>query len=234
MLSVWSSAIETTFPLSNFKTKHIFGILIAQQEFLKFVIFFLMPPTAVDFTAPCGAPRAPQFFFPYLLPPPKAAVSQMGAEGAPNAALKAPLPRRAREIPPKAGFSRVIFRTLFWLNPLLPTSPLLLLPQFRRKSRPCNQYLTRSTGLCIKNPNASETRYEPKQRRYEQRSLLVEEWDESKSLFQKHQPVPHQSHHGLEGTIVNMGGLRVSPQGGARGWIPTKMEDVGGEGCIPP
>ena len=28
-LSVCLSAIETTFPLSNFKTKHIFGILMA-------------------------------------------------------------------------------------------------------------------------------------------------------------------------------------------------------------
>ena len=27
--------IETTFPLSNFKTKHIFGILMIMQKFLK-------------------------------------------------------------------------------------------------------------------------------------------------------------------------------------------------------
>ena len=42
-----------------------------------------------------GAPGAPNFLF-YLLPPPKLAVSKW-----------APLPRRAREIPPKAGVSRV-------------------------------------------------------------------------------------------------------------------------------
>ena len=34
-LSVCSCAIETTFPLSNFKTKHIFGILMALRKFLK-------------------------------------------------------------------------------------------------------------------------------------------------------------------------------------------------------
>jgi len=34
-LSVCSFAIETTFPLSNFKTKHIFGILMERVKFLK-------------------------------------------------------------------------------------------------------------------------------------------------------------------------------------------------------
>ena len=34
-LSVSSPAIETYFPLSNFKTKHIFGILMALQKFLE-------------------------------------------------------------------------------------------------------------------------------------------------------------------------------------------------------
>ena len=32
-LSLCSLAIETTFPLSNFKTKHIFGILMARVKF---------------------------------------------------------------------------------------------------------------------------------------------------------------------------------------------------------
>ena len=45
-LSLCSFAIETTLPLSNFKTKHIFGILIARDKFLK----------------PFGAPKAPHFF----------------------------------------------------------------------------------------------------------------------------------------------------------------------------
>ena len=35
ILSVCSSAIETTFPLSNFKTEHIFGILIALRKLFK-------------------------------------------------------------------------------------------------------------------------------------------------------------------------------------------------------
>ena len=34
-LSVCQFAIETTFPLSNFKTKHIFGILMTLRKFLK-------------------------------------------------------------------------------------------------------------------------------------------------------------------------------------------------------
>ena len=33
--SICSFAIETTFPLSNFKTKHIFGILMTLRKFLK-------------------------------------------------------------------------------------------------------------------------------------------------------------------------------------------------------
>ena len=41
--SVCLFAIETTFPLSNFKTKHIFGILMERVTFLK----------------PFGAPQAP-------------------------------------------------------------------------------------------------------------------------------------------------------------------------------
>jgi len=34
-LCVCPFAIETTFPLSNFKTKHIFGILMILRKFLK-------------------------------------------------------------------------------------------------------------------------------------------------------------------------------------------------------
>ena len=34
-MSVCSSAIESTFPLFNFKNKHIFGILMALRKFLK-------------------------------------------------------------------------------------------------------------------------------------------------------------------------------------------------------
>ena len=49
-----------------------------------------------------GAQGTPNIFF-LLLPPPKAAVSQVGTGGT----LKAPLPQRAKEITPKAGVSRV-------------------------------------------------------------------------------------------------------------------------------
>ena len=62
--SVCSSAIETTFPWSNFKTKHIFGILMTLLKFLK-----LWAPQAAPKR---GAEGAPNFFY-FLLPPPKAA-----------------------------------------------------------------------------------------------------------------------------------------------------------------
>ena len=59
-MALWfcSFGIETTFPLSNFKTKHIFGILMARVKFLK----------------PFGTAQVPQFLFSlFFLSPPKAA-----------------------------------------------------------------------------------------------------------------------------------------------------------------
>ena len=50
-----------------------------------------------------GAAGAPIYFL--LLPPPEAAVSPMGADGASNAAPKAVLPQRAREMPLRAAVS---------------------------------------------------------------------------------------------------------------------------------
>ena len=67
------------FPLSNFKTKHIFGILITLRKFLKL----------------WGA-AANSIYFPSTT-----------AEGGSKWVPKAPLTRRAREIPSKAGTSRV-------------------------------------------------------------------------------------------------------------------------------
>ena len=87
--SVCPVAIETTFPLSNFKTKHIFGILVERVTFLKsfgapqappergargprnlgrrrrpkFISSFLSPPKAAYADAPTGAPPAPQIFY---------------------------------------------------------------------------------------------------------------------------------------------------------------------------
>ena len=55
--SVCPFAIETTFPLSNFKTKHIFGILMTLRKFLK-----LWAPQAPPKRGAEGTP----FFF--LLP----------------------------------------------------------------------------------------------------------------------------------------------------------------------
>ena len=76
ILSVCSFAIETTFPLSNFKSKHTFGILMTPRKFLnlgrrhsKFVapqvpqFFFVSPPKAADTAASAGAPPVPQTFF---------------------------------------------------------------------------------------------------------------------------------------------------------------------------
>ena len=62
---------------------------------------------------------APQFLKSFLSAPPKAAVSSTGvpkAAASPTRAPKAPLPRRARGIPPKAGISRVILNTLYELD----------------------------------------------------------------------------------------------------------------------
>ena len=100
ILSVCSFAIETTFMLSNFKTKHIFGILMAQRRFLK---LFGAPET-------WGATGAPFFFFSFT-----------AAEGALTAAS---LPRRAREIPPKAGVSRVYKVIWYWV--VLSVRPLFV------------------------------------------------------------------------------------------------------------
>ena len=96
ILSVCSFAIETTFPLSNFKTKHIFGILMTLRKFFKL--------WGNAGARNLGVPHVPQFLFSFYRPPRR---RQMGTWGALKAARRAPLSRRAREIPPKAGASRV-------------------------------------------------------------------------------------------------------------------------------
>ena len=56
-LCVYSCAIETTFPLPNLKTKHIYGIFMALLKFEDHLvlkrrpIFFLPPPRIFFFTA---------------------------------------------------------------------------------------------------------------------------------------------------------------------------------------
>ena len=57
-----SSAIETTFPLFNFKTKHIFGILITLWKLIKL----------------WGAAGAPNILA--LLPPPQAPLPRSARE----------------------------------------------------------------------------------------------------------------------------------------------------------
>ena len=103
-LSVRSSTIEATFPLSNFKTKHIFRILMTLRKFLRL------------WRALKGGPKAPkiivcffpQFFFLSFFYR-RRRRPQMGAGGTLKAAPEAPVSRRARDIPPKAGVSRVLF-----------------------------------------------------------------------------------------------------------------------------
>ena len=69
ILSVWLFAIETTFPLSDFKTKHIFGILVERVKFLKQFgapkapQFFLLSPIFLLLFFYFGAPPVPQIFF---------------------------------------------------------------------------------------------------------------------------------------------------------------------------
>ena len=83
-LSVCSCAIETTFPLSNFKTKHIFGILVVLRKYEdhlgrrrhpKIYLFFYCRRSRSRW----GARGAP--FFSAKAPPTATAASQMGAEG---------------------------------------------------------------------------------------------------------------------------------------------------------
>ena len=80
-LCVCPCTIETTFPLFNFKTKHIYGIHMScgsdRDHLARPNIFCFLPP-----------PEAPQFFFFKCAP-------------------KAELSRRARETPPKAAVLRV-------------------------------------------------------------------------------------------------------------------------------
>ena len=69
ILCVCSFAIETTFPLSNFQTKHTFGILMVLRKHEDhlghrsrpkiYLLFFFTAAEAV----PDGAPEAPHFFF---------------------------------------------------------------------------------------------------------------------------------------------------------------------------
>ena len=103
ILSVCAFAIETTFPLSNFKTKHIFGILMTLQTFLK--LWAPQAPIAAG-ARNMGHHRRPRFLFLF---------SFTVAEGGGKRAPKAPLSRRAREIPPKAGVSQVYIYTYICL-----------------------------------------------------------------------------------------------------------------------
>ena len=77
ILCVCSFAIETNFPLSNLQTKHIFGILRVLRKY-------------EDHS---GHRRRPICFSLLAETPPFAAVSQIGAEGAPNVAANAAVSR---------------------------------------------------------------------------------------------------------------------------------------------
>ena len=109
VLSLYSLAIENTFPLSNFETKHIFG-----SNFL-FSFFFITTGSSGFRHSEWGTPGTPNFFS-FVLPPPKAAASQMSAAGTPMAAPKASLPWRSREIPPKAGVSLVYIYNIYIIH----------------------------------------------------------------------------------------------------------------------
>ena len=102
-LCLWfcSFAIETIFPLSNFTAKYIFGILMAQVKFLK---LFRVPQVPQFFlnAAPCGARLAPQIFI-YIY-----CFTAARGGGCKKVTPKAPLLRRAREIPRWASVSQVL------------------------------------------------------------------------------------------------------------------------------
>ena len=105
-LRVCPFAIETTFPLSNFKIKHICGILMILWKFLKLWVPQAPRKRGAEGALNMGHRRRPKlllFLFFYR----RRRRHIMGADGALNAAPGAPFSRRAREIPPKAGISRV-------------------------------------------------------------------------------------------------------------------------------
>ena len=62
-LSVCSFTIETTFPLSNFKTKLIFGILMTLRKFLKLWVPQAPPRKGAEGARNMGRRRRPEFFF---------------------------------------------------------------------------------------------------------------------------------------------------------------------------
>jgi len=63
ILSVCPFAIETTFPLSNFKTKHIFGILITLRKFFKLWAPQAPPKRGAEGARNMGRRGRPKFFF---------------------------------------------------------------------------------------------------------------------------------------------------------------------------
>ena len=128
LISYWvvlwlcSFAVGTTFPLSNFKTKHIFGILMARVQSLKpfgalpAPQFFLSPLKAAEAAAPSGAPVAPQVFFSYrclrLRFPKWAPMAPL-----PRRTRGTSLPRRTNEVPlPRRTFRcyEIYYTILFW------------------------------------------------------------------------------------------------------------------------
>ena len=119
------------FPLSNFKTKHIFGILVERVNHLgrrrhpNFFLLFYRRRRRRKLTPRPGRPRrpkygalmAPQFFFfrlvSILSPPPKAAVSKMGAAGTstgtPKGGAGGATSPEGKGNPAESGSSRVCF-----------------------------------------------------------------------------------------------------------------------------
>jgi len=104
-------AIETTFQLSNFKTKHIFGILMEQVTFLKsfgapeapeiFYIYYLF------WRPDRGAPGAPIFFLSFSFTAAKGGGFPTGAPEAPKGGAKGATPLESEGNPAEAGSSRV-------------------------------------------------------------------------------------------------------------------------------
>ena len=97
-LSVCPFAIETTFPLSNFKTKQIFGILMTLQKCLRLWAPQAPPKRGSEGARNMGHHGCPKFCF--------LCFSLTATKGGGKWAPMAPFPRRARGILPKTGISR--------------------------------------------------------------------------------------------------------------------------------
>jgi len=88
--------------LSNFKTKHIFGILMILRKFLKQWAPQAPPKRGAEGARNMGRRRRPKFYFLFLLQPPKAA--QNGRRRCPKRGAGGAVPSEDERYPAEGGY----------------------------------------------------------------------------------------------------------------------------------